>query len=121
MPAAMIVQGIYACLSTQDMSRSVSFYTRLMGREPDERPMPNMVQWRNMQGAGLQLWHEPANAEHCRTTIVVPVMATERLRLEEAGVELGPDLAGDWGIIVQIADPDGNQVTLAEPPKGFAG
>ncbi len=115
----MTIQGIYACLAVADFERGVAFYTKLMGREPDDRPMDGMVQWR---GAGaLQLWHEPENAGHNRTTIVVPVMAVERQRLEAAGISLGPDVVGDWGIVAQISDPDGNQVTLAEPPKGFVG
>ncbi len=116
--AAMSIQGIYACIAVSDFTAGVDFYIRLMGREPDDRPMPNMVQWR--RGGGLQIWHDPARAGHSRTTIVVPVMATERQRLEGTGMTLGPDVAGDWGIVVQLADPDGNQITLAEPPKGFA-
>jgi catechol 2,3-dioxygenase-like lactoylglutathione lyase family enzyme len=121
MTSAMSVQGIYACLAVADFDKSIDYYTRLMGREPDDRPMSRMAQWRNMNGAGLQLWHDEANAGHSRITIVVPVMATERSRLEAAGVTLGEDVPGEWGIVVQIADPDGNQVTLAEPPKGFSG
>ncbi len=114
------VQGLYACIALADFERGVGFYTTLIGRAPDDRPMPNMVQWRNLGGAGLQLWHEPENAGHTRTTIVVPVMETERQRLQAAGLHLGPDIPGDWGIVVPVTDPDGNQVTLAEPPKGFA-
>src|SRR5690606_27343483 len=112
------IQGYYVCIAASDFAASVDFYTRLMGREPDDRPMPNMVQWR--QEMGLQVWDDPEHAGHSRTTMVVPLRANERQRLEAAGIALGPDLAGDWGIVAQIADPDGNQITLAEPPKGFA-
>ena len=45
-------------------------------------------------------------------------MASERQRLGGLGLELGPDSAGDWGIVAQIEDPDGNRITLAEPPRG---
>lgn len=121
MNTSIAVQGIYACLAIADFERGLAFYTRLMGRAPDDRPMPGMAQWRNMNGAGLQLWHEPDHAGHGRTTIVVSVMDEERRRLDAAGVPLGPDVTGDWGIVAQITDPDGNQVTLAEPPKGFVG
>jgi predicted enzyme related to lactoylglutathione lyase len=121
MTTAIAVQGIYACLAASDFDQSLAFYTTLMGRAPDEQPFPGMAQWRNMNGAGLQLWHEPENAGHNRTTIVVPVMAAERRRLEGAGVAVGPDVTGEWGVIVQVVDPDGNQVTLAEPPKDLVG
>lgn len=119
MTTKMTVQGIYACLAVADFERGVDFYIKLMGREPDDRPMAGLVQWR--EAGGLQIWHDAEHAGHSRTTIVVPVMADERRRLEAAGVTLGPDVQGDWGIIAQIADPDGNQVTLAEPPKGYMG
>jgi hypothetical protein len=117
MSKPMTIQGIYACMAVSDFAAGVDYYTRLMGREPDDRPMPNMVQWR--KGGGLQIWHDPDHAGHSRITIVVPVMAEERQRLEAAGLDLGPDFAGDWGIVAQLADPDGNAITLAEPPKGF--
>ena len=119
MTTQMTVQGIYACLAVADFERGVEFYTRLMGREPDDRPMAGLVQWR--EAGGLQIWHDADHAGQGRTTIVVPVMAHERQRLEAAGINLGPDVVGDWGIVAQISDPDGNQVTMAEPPKEFAG
>lgn len=118
---AITIQGIYACICVSDFSRGVDFYTRFAGRDPDDRPMDNLVQWRDGKSAGLQIWHDPENAGHSRTTIVVPVMATERERLAAAGIILGEDVIGDWGIIAQLTDPDGNMITLAEPPKGYAG
>lgn len=121
MTTPITVQGIYACFCVADFDAGVAYYTKLMGREPDDRPMPGMVQWRNMDRAGLQVWEDAAHAGHGRATIVVPVMAIERARLEAAGVTPGPDITGDFGVIVQLADPEGNQITLAEPPKGFAG
>lgn len=117
MSEPMRIQGIYACIAVSDFENGVDFYTRLMGREPDDRPMDGLVQWR--RDGGLQIWHDAAHAGHSRATIVVPVMGDERSRLDAAGIKLGPDVAGDWGIVAQIADPDGNQITLAEPPKDF--
>ena len=113
----MRIKGIYACIAVSDFEAGVDFYTRLMGREPDDRPMPGMVQWR--RDGGLQIWHDPAHAGHSCSTIVVHAMHTERQLLAAAGIALGPDAVGDWGIVAQIADADGNQITLAEPPKGF--
>jgi hypothetical protein len=90
-----------------------------MGRGPDDQPFDGMAQWRNMGAAGLQLWLDARHAGHSRTTIVVPVMADERRRLDAAGLTLGPDDVGGWGVVAQLFDPEGNQITLAEPPKGF--
>jgi predicted enzyme related to lactoylglutathione lyase len=121
MTTPITVQGIYACMHVADWDGGLSFYTKLMGRGPDDQPFDGMAQWRNMGAAGLQLWHDPDRAGHSRTTIVVPVMATERSRLDAASIALGEDIAGDWGVVAQLTDPEGNQITLAEPPKDFAG
>jgi hypothetical protein len=52
-------------------------------------------------------------------TIVTPSMARAREELASANLELEPDMRGDFGIVAQISDPDGNRITLAEPPKGM--
>ena len=116
---SMTVQGLYACAAVRDFQVAVAWYTRLMGRAPDDQPMPGMAQWRNMGAAGIQLWEEAEHAGHSRMTIVVPVMADERRRLAAAGVALDEDVSGDFGIVAQLVDPDGNRITLAEPPRGF--
>ena len=113
------VQGLYACAAVRDFEGAIDWYSKLIGRAPDDRPMPEMVQWRNLAAAGIQLWHEPEHAGHGRMTIVVPVMAQERARIEAAGIALPPDLTGPFGVIVELTDPDGNRIALAEPPKGF--
>ncbi|MBJ3786533.1 VOC family protein [Devosia sp. MSA67] len=117
----MSVQGTYACIQLADFDAGLAFYEKFMGRAPDDQPFPGMAQWRNMNGAGLQLWDDASHAGHGRTTIVVPVMANERSRLEAAGLALGPDNKGDWGIVAQLTDPEGNEITVAEPPKNFPG
>lgn len=117
----MDVMGIFAVACVSDMERSVAWYSKLIGREPDDRPMDTLVQWRNPGAGGVQLFLDAARAGRSLITIVTPLMAKARAGLDAAGVKLGPDVAGDWGIIAQVDDPDGNRLTLAEPPKGFAG
>jgi predicted enzyme related to lactoylglutathione lyase len=46
-------------------------------------------------------------------------MDLARKRLAAASLQLEPDIRGDFGIVAQISDPDGNRLTLAEPPKGM--
>ena len=121
MTTPITVQGIYAGICVADFERGLDFYTSLMGRAPDDRPMPNMAQWRNMGAAGLQLWHDNDLAGKSRATIVVPDLARERNRIEAAGLTLGPTSTGDFGAVAQISDSESNLITLAEPPKGFAG
>ncbi len=116
----MDVQGIFAVICVADHQRSIDWYSKLFGREPDDSPIEGLVQWRE-KSAGLQIFLDAGRAGSSRVTIVVPEMAKERARAEQAGLKLGPDQSGDFGIVAQISDPDGNLLTLAEPPKGFAG
>lgn len=78
--------------------------------------MEGLVQWRSRGGAGLQLVLDPEKSGQSLITIVTPVMDQARQRLTAASLELEPDIRGDFGIIAQITDPDGNRITLAEPP-----
>jgi predicted enzyme related to lactoylglutathione lyase len=44
-------------------------------------------------------------------------MADARNALRKIGVQLVGEAQGDYGRIAQISDPDGNRITLAEPPS----
>lgn len=115
----MMIQGLFAVVSTADMDASEAFYTGLIGRTPDDRPMDGLVQWRDLAGAGLQIVRDPGKAGSSLATLVTPDMAMARAALKRAGLTLGEDVHGDFGIIAQIDDPDGNRLTLAEPPKSI--
>lgn len=116
---AITVQGVYTSAVVADFEAGIAWYTRFMGRPVDDRPLPDMVQWRNMGGAGLQVWHDPNHAGHSIITVVVPNLAAEKARLSAAGLTLVNEASGDFGGIAQLFDPDGNRINLAEPPKGF--
>ncbi|WP_245266180.1 VOC family protein [Mesorhizobium sp. L103C119B0] len=96
-------------LATARIDKAEEFYTRLFERRPDDRPMDGLIQWRNVAGANLQIFHDKENA------VVVPKMDKARRALEESGVMLTRESEGDYGKIAQIANPDGNRITLAEP------
>jgi len=113
----MHIQAIYAALATANIERAEMFYTKLFDRAPDDRPMDELIQWRNVSGANIQIFHDKENAGRGRLTIVVPKMDEARRSLEAMGVELTGASEGTYGKIAQIADPDGNRITLAEPPS----
>ncbi len=115
----MEVQELFAVACVSNMERSVEWYTGLIGREPDDRPMDGLVQWRNLGGAGLQLVLDAERAGRSLVTIVTPKMDDSRSELSSHNLELGPDIRGDYAVIAQIRDPDGNEITLTEPPEGM--
>lgn len=113
----MDIQCVFAVACVSDMDRSIDWYSKLMGRRPDDQPMRGLVQWHNVDGIGLQLVLDKDMSGFSLITIVTPTMAKTRETLSTTGLQLEPDFQGDFGIIAQINDPDGNRLTIAEPPK----
>lgn len=113
----MEIVGIFAVACVRDMERSVDWYTRLLGRGPDDRPMEGLVQWRSSDGAGLQLVLDEEKSGTSLITIVTPELTIARTQLAARSLTLEPDIQGDFGLLAQIDDPDGNRLTLAEPPR----
>lgn len=114
----MRIQGLYAVANVADLDEGEDFYTKLFGRVPDDRPMDGLIQWRQ-ESFGVQLARDDDKAGRSAMTIVTPSIAEARKQLADRGLELESDIQGDYGIIAQISDPDGNRITLAEPPRGM--
>ena len=108
--------GLYSVACVGEMARSTQWYAKLLGREPDDRPMDGLIQWRTPAG-GLQVWKDEERAGRSLLTLVVPDLGVARAELARAGLTLGPESRGDYGAVAQIDDPDGNRLTLAEPPE----
>lgn len=116
------IEELYAVAVVSDLDSGERFYAALLGREPDDRPMDGLIQWRGLAGrAGLQVVLDPERAGQGSVTVVVPDLAAARSHLGERGLSLGDDIQGDFGILAQIDDPDGNRLTLAESPTGIGG
>lgn len=113
----MKLQRVFAVIATADLDRAERFYTALIGRPPDARPMDGLIEWHGPEQAGLQAVLDPHKAGNSMATLLVPDMKSARTSLRSAGLDLGPDIQADKTIIAQIDDPDGNRLTLAEPPK----
>jgi hypothetical protein len=51
----MKLQNIYSALLTTDLAAAERWYTKLLGRGPDYRPMETLIQWDLFAQGGLQL------------------------------------------------------------------
>jgi catechol 2,3-dioxygenase-like lactoylglutathione lyase family enzyme len=112
----MNLQKTYSALLTADLVAAESWYTKLLGRGPDYRPMPTLVQWELFDRGGLMLSTSDEIAGRGVMFLYVDDLAVERLRLQGLGIVLGDDIQGDYSTLAQVRDPDGNLVTLATPP-----
>ena len=114
----MTIRKSYASLLVADMAAGEAWYTKLLGRGPDYRPMPTLLHWELSDQGGLMLSSSEEIASRGSIFLYVADLAAERRRLDEAGIALGSDIAGDYSTLAQVRDPDGNLITLATPPSG---
>ena len=112
----MNLQKIYTVLLTADLAAAEAWYTKLLGRGPDNRPMDTLVQWELSDQSGIGLSTDDVIAGRGGMFLVVDDVAAERRRLQGLGIVLGDDIAGDYSTLAQVRDPDGNLLTLATPP-----
>ena len=112
----MKCRKIYTLLLVTDLAAAERWYTKLLGRRPDNRPMTTLVQWELSGDAGLGLSDSEEIARRGAVFLIVDDMAAERSRLMGEGLALGGDVEGDYSTLAQVRDPDGNLITLATPP-----
>lgn len=112
----MNLQKIYTSLFTADLAAAEVWYTTLLGRKPDRRPMDTLVQWELFNRGGLMLSNSDEIAGKGVMFLYVDDLAAERRRLQDLGIALGDDIQDDYSTLAQLRDPDGNLITLATPP-----
>lgn len=113
----MKIDYLFAAMMVKDLKKAEAFYTKVLGREPDDRPMATLVQWRGFSKAGVQLFQDAKNSGGGRMTVVVRDVEKVRATFDQRGIALGKTIPGDFGKIAQLSDPDGNLITFAEPPQ----
>ena len=115
----MALQKIYCALLTTDLVAAERWYTKLLGRGPDFRPMETMIQWDLFAQGGLQLVTDEDLAAKGALFLVVDDIVTERQRLRDVGILLGDNIKGDYSTLAQVCDLDGNRITFATPPSPY--
>lgn len=113
----MNLQKIYTALLTADLAAAERWYTKLLGRGPDNRPMDTLVQWELFDQGGIALSTDGEIAGRGVLFLYVDDIAAERRRLQGLGIVVGDDIDGDYSTLAQVRDPDGNLLTLATPPS----
>ena len=113
----MQIQQICTSLLSSDLAAAERWYTKLLGRGPDHRPMETLVQWELFEHGGLMLASSDEIAGAGVMFLYVDDLDAERRRLRGLGIALGDDIPGDYSTLAQLSDPDGNRITLATPPS----
>lgn len=113
----MYLEKIYTSLLTADLAAAEKWYGKFFGRGPDNRPMATLVQWEFSDHGGFMLSDSDEIASRGAAFFYVADLEVERERLRGVGIVLGDDIEGDYSMLAQVSDPDGNLLTLATPPR----
>ncbi|MCP5431852.1 MAG: VOC family protein [Alphaproteobacteria bacterium] len=110
----MNIRNALAGIAVSDLDRSLAWYAGLIGRPPDERPLPGLVEWSFSRGGWVHLFCDPARAGACTVTLVESDLAERQNDLRAKGIAVLSASETDDVRLLVVADPDGNQIVLAE-------
>ncbi len=113
----MQVTKCYTSLLVGDLAKAEGWYTKLLGRGPDRRPMSTLLHWELFAHGGLMLSSSKEIAAAGVMFLYVEDLTAERLRLQDLGISLGHPIKGDYSTLAQVRDADNNLITLASPPS----
>ena len=110
----MAFTQVSAELIVSDHDAAVAWYERLLGREPDGRPMDGLAEWQITGTAWIQVFADPARAGRSAVTIGVDDLEQHARPIVENGLELDRQTTPRGQHLASISDPDGNLIVLAQ-------
>lgn len=113
----MQTEAIYAAIAVADIERSITWYSKLFGRNVDQRPMKEAAEWRLTSdgGGGVQLVLDPKRAGQSMVTVGLKDLERTIQEVKTRDIELKRiDATGPF-VLAQVSDPDGNVLTFAQP------
>jgi predicted enzyme related to lactoylglutathione lyase len=116
-PLVSRISVVYLYVS--DMERSAAFYRDLLGI-----PLEGDGDWQEASLGGVRFaLHRtregigPLSAGTIHVSLEVADIDVAAERVRSAGVAVTETMRDEWGTAVQIADPDGYELYLFQPPR----
>ena len=110
----MAIKNALAGVAVGDLDAGIAWFTKLLGRAPDNRPMPEAAEYEFPGGGWIQIFADKDRAGKSSVTLAVDDLDAELERLKSAGVEVGEPTRTDFVDTAIVNDDDGNQVVLAQ-------
>ena len=110
----MTIKNALAGIAVADLNGAIQWYTKLLGRAPDERPMAEVAEYRFPGGGWLQLFRDADRAGKSSVTLTIDGIDARLKELQAAGIEAGKPTRTDYVDTAIVTDPDGNRIVLAE-------
>jgi predicted enzyme related to lactoylglutathione lyase len=109
------ITNALAGVAVDDLEAGVRWYSRVIDRQPDTRPMPEVAEWLLPRGGCLQIYADRERAGSSSVTLVVADLDEDLARLADEGIDTTRATETDIVRTSVATDPAGNQVVLAQP------
>lgn len=112
----MPINTVLAVVPSSDLSASRAWWAMLIGREPDQVPMPSDAEWHIPGGGGIQVVDDATNAGAGSITLGVDDVDAEldAIRARGLNVPEAQTVPSGQFRIAMLKDPDDNTVVLAQ-------
>jgi hypothetical protein len=110
----MSIKNALASVAVKDLNAAIEWYARLLGKQPDSRPMPEVAEWKFERGGWLQVYQLPERAGSGSFTLAVSNIDDHVAQLTTLGLDTSQRSSGNQVKTLMIADPDGNHIAFAQ-------
>lgn len=108
----MTIEHVLAVIPVSDMDRARDWYERLLGREPDNRPMDGLLEWRATANGWVQVTQDAERAGTALLNLAVDDLGRHLDDLRTRGLDPGSIQDVNKGVqLSSLDDPDGNTIT----------
>jgi hypothetical protein len=109
------VNDIAAVVAARDYATTRSWYSRILGRDPDLEPIDGVAEWQITATAWVQLVEDADRAGKSAVRFGVDNLAEQVKALNDVGIATSePIMIADMVRVLDITDPDGNEVSFVE-------
>ncbi|NAZ87750.1 VOC family protein [Kineococcus sp. T90] len=109
----MQVEHVLAVVPVREVASAQDWYARLFGREPDNRPMATLAEWRVTTAGWVQVFQDAGRAGTGLLNLAVADLDAAVAELRGRGLTPGPVRGASRGVrLVALEDPDGNRLSL---------
>lgn len=110
----MSIRNVLAGVAVRDLQVAIPWYARLLGRQADGQPMPEVAEWKFDRGGWLQVFHDEQRAGSSSLTLAVDDLDATLEAFRKSGLSVGKKTETTSVRTAMLEDPDGNRIVVAQ-------
>jgi glyoxylase I family protein len=109
----MTFDHLLAVVAVRDLRASRDWYSALLGRQPDNDPMPTLTEWQVVPQGWLQVFEDPERAGSSLFNLAVDDLDAHVTAARDRGLQPEDVVDAAKGVrLSTLTDPDGNMIRL---------